>query len=63
MMPALGAPNTRPQLRHTTAVRALPENVPEGQNAAPGEPVRPSQAVDWARFAATVQSNIRKNEH
>ena len=62
MMPAINAPAQRPQLRPTTAVRALPETVPdEGSSAA--EPARPNQGVDWARFAQTVQSSIRKNEH
>ena len=62
MMPAINAPSQRPQLRPTTAVRALPETVPDESNAA--EPARPGQGgVDWARFAQTVQSSIRKNEH
>ncbi|HET9453748.1 MAG TPA: ATPase, T2SS/T4P/T4SS family [Gemmatimonadaceae bacterium] len=59
MMPTLGAPAARPALRPTTAVRALPENVPEPANAEQGS----SQGVDWARFAQTVQSSLRKNEH
>jgi type IV pilus assembly protein PilB len=64
MMPALNAPAQRPQLRPTTAVRALPENIPDENNTAVAEPPRPAQGgVDWARFAQTVQTSLRKNEH
>ena len=77
MMPSLGAPNIAPprvpQLRNTTAVQAvniLPE--PSRQSApaqlppqvpAPKATGTDGQNVDWARFAATVQSSIRRTEH
>ena len=60
MMPTLNAPAARPALRPTTAVRALPENVPDPAGAAEQGG---SQGVDWARFAQTVQTSLRKNEH
>ena len=60
MMPTLNAPAARPALRPTTAVRALPENVPDPAGAAEQGS---SQGVDWARFAQTVQTSLRKNEH
>ena len=60
MLPTLNAPAARPALRPTTAVRALPENVPDPAGAAEQGG---SQGVDWARFAQTVQSSLRKNEH
>ena len=69
MMPALVAPgaNSPRQLRPTTATRAIPE--PRNSAALPavtdpeGEGEQQSQGVDWARFAATLQSSIRRNEH
>jgi type IV pilus assembly protein PilB len=73
MMPSHGVPmlssQRAPSLRPTTAVPVVnlpPETV---QPALPA-PVAPmpslpetTQSVDWARFAATVQSSIRRTEH
>ena len=63
MMPALVPSAGRPALRPTTAVRALPENIPDPNQAVGADQPRVSQTVDWARFAATVQSSLRKAEH
>jgi type II secretory ATPase GspE/PulE/Tfp pilus assembly ATPase PilB-like protein len=73
MMPSLSAqsmPSQRaPSLRPTTAVPAinLPPEPAQPALPAPQQPALPepqAQAnVDWARFAATVQSSIRRTEH
>ena len=66
MMPALVAPNAyNPRaLRPTTATAAI--QMPPEPAALPaisgGEP-EDSKGVDWARFAATLQSSIRRTEH
>ncbi len=61
-------------LRPTTAVQAIPAIplLPPGQRVSQPMPI-PAQAIaaadaeaknlDWARFAATVQSSIRRTEH
>jgi type II secretory ATPase GspE/PulE/Tfp pilus assembly ATPase PilB-like protein len=73
MMPALMPPaDTQPRaraLRPTTAVQAIPL-LPPGKR--PSQPV-PMQAeagetgngknMDWARFASTVQTSVRRTEH
>jgi type IV pilus assembly protein PilB len=70
MMPSLNAPPGRPALRPTTAIPipALPPTPRQPQIQAPQSPTAPpkdesQQSVDWARFAATVQSSIRRTEH
>lgn len=73
MMPALAMPameQRAPSLRPTMAIPvvSLPEPVRQAALPAPtmsSVPMRETsaQAVDWARFAATVQSSIRRTEH
>ena len=72
MMPSLAAPTVpsqrAPSLRPTTAVPAinLPPEPAQPALPAPQTPALPepqAQSVDWARFAATVQSSIRRTEH
>ena len=69
-------PDSRPSLRPTTAIPVmpfpLPDEIPDSpSHKTPAAPVpaqqpKPTdsfgQTVDWARFAATVQSSIRKSE-
>jgi len=74
MMPALPTPTLAPQrapsLRPTTAVPVM-NIVPSPRQSGPtqmpmlgtGTDGAPQQGVDWARFAATVQSSIRRTEH
>ena len=73
MMPSMAAPTLAPQkapsLRPTTAVPVVtipdsprhsgPVQIPAQTNGGDTH----SQSVDWARFAATVQSSIRRTEH
>jgi len=72
MMPTLSANAVQgqraPSLRPTTAIPAinLPPEPAQPALPAPQAPALPepqAQAVDWARFAATVQSSIRRTEH
>jgi len=71
MMPTFAqvSPGQRaPSLRPTTAVPVinLPPEPVQPALPAPQQPALPesqAQAVDWARFAATVQSSIRRTEH
>jgi type II secretory ATPase GspE/PulE/Tfp pilus assembly ATPase PilB-like protein len=72
MMPSLAAPiaatQRAPSLRPTTAVPIinLPPEPAVPALPAPQQPALPepqAQSVDWARFAATVQSSIRRTEH
>jgi len=72
MMPTLSANAVQgqraPSLRPTTAIPAinLPPEPAQPALPAPQTPALPepqAQAVDWARFAATVQSSIRRTEH
>ena len=74
MMPALPTPTVAPQrapsLRPTTAMPAI--NIQPTTQRLTG-PIHPpllaagtegkDESVDWARFAATVQSSIRRTEH
>ena len=64
MMPALMAPqaNNPRALRPTTAVAAIPAQRASGALPAVTEEDE-NKSVDWARFAATVQSAIRRTEH
>jgi type II secretory ATPase GspE/PulE/Tfp pilus assembly ATPase PilB-like protein/CheY-like chemotaxis protein len=71
MMPSTStqqiAPQRAPSLRPTTAVPVvnIPETTPTNSPAQlPAQSsATDSQNVDWARFAATVQSSIRRTEH
>ena len=70
MMPALPSPLAAtprtPALRPTTAIPVV-NLPPETSQAALPQPAlalpQPGASVDWARFAATVQSSIRRTEH
>ncbi|MEX2153252.1 MAG: ATPase, T2SS/T4P/T4SS family [Gemmatimonadaceae bacterium] len=71
LMPTLVAPTAEPQrkLRPTTAIAMIsPREVPQSEPAllpaiaAAGTDGK-AKDVDWARFAATVQSSIRRTEH
>jgi CheY-like chemotaxis protein len=71
MMPSITTPQIAPQrtpsLRPTTAVPVV--QIPEtparrsGPVQIPAQTTDNNQNVDWARFAATVQSSIRRTEH
>ncbi|HEU4996032.1 MAG TPA: ATPase, T2SS/T4P/T4SS family [Gemmatimonadaceae bacterium] len=75
MMPTLSAPSLPPRrapsLRPTTAVPVVtiaessPHATPANQlpPVTPGSDSTQSKNLDWARFAATVQSSIRRTEH
>ncbi|HMC54847.1 MAG TPA: ATPase, T2SS/T4P/T4SS family [Gemmatimonadaceae bacterium] len=71
MMPSLApvsAGYRAPSLRPTTAIPVinLPPEPAQPALPAPQVPALPdpqAQAVDWARFAATVQSSVRRTEH
>lgn len=74
MMPSYAQPalpQRAPSLRPTTAVPVV--SIPESTSPHQPRPALPassnntetqqSQPMDWARFAATVQSSIRRTEH
>ena len=75
MMPALPTPTLAPQrapsLRATTAMPVMNILPPAPRQSGPtpmpmlatGTDGAAQQGVDWARFAATVQSSIRRTEH
>jgi type IV pilus assembly protein PilB len=69
-------PDRKPGMRPTTAIPALPfpPRSPQPQPQQQPQPSMPEQqpkhangtdgqSIDWARFAATVQSSIRRTEH
>jgi type II secretory ATPase GspE/PulE/Tfp pilus assembly ATPase PilB-like protein/CheY-like chemotaxis protein len=69
MMPALGAPGTRPALQTPPAQAQIPAT-PASRRPSQAIPLqvstgtdgKPDQNVDWARFAATVQAATKKPE-
>jgi CheY-like chemotaxis protein len=71
LMPTLVEPTAEPQrkLRPTTAIAMIsPRQVPQSEPAllpaiAATSTDGKAKDVDWARFAATVQSSIRRTEH
>ncbi len=65
MMPALAAPKSGsrgPALRPSQAMPMLPSSPDPQQKTAAAEESQP-QGVDWSKFAATLQTSLRKNEH